>query len=719
MLLSILLILSTSSIADEPASDLIQRLLPDHADQFIVETITSPSTNELFEIESVEGKVALRGTSDAAIASALNWYLKYSCNAHVSWCGNNLDLPDNLPTVADKIHRESPYTYRYYFNYCTHSYTMAFWDWERWEKEIDWMALNGINMPLAITGQAAVWREVYRDMGLSDLELAAFFTGPAYFGWGWMGNIDGWGGPLPSSWIDSHAELQKKILARQRALGMKPILPAFSGHVPPALQKHFPNAKISKLKGWGGFQGTYVLDPLDPLFNKIGKAFILKQTEIYGTDHLYSADTFNEMDPASGDLKYLADVSKSVFRSMTEGDPKAVNVMQAWLFLHENFWTQDRIKAYLDGVPNDRLILLDLFASAKPQWKRTEAFHGKPWIWCMLNNWGGKMGMYGRSHAVANELPTLKDAPEAGQLVGIGLSPEGLQTNPFIYDLMTEMTWRNEPVNVRDWTRSYIRRRYGKTSLKAETAWDILATTLYDCRNKRHGPQGAHYCMRPTPNFSGGSFVRSELFYEPEKIREALKLMLEASTELGESDAFQYDLVDLTRQCMSDLSLELHHELDKAYKAGNAAELKLVGDRWLEAILDLDRLLATRPEFLLGNWLEPAKKWATTPEERLLYEWNSRNLITLWGDKHSPLHDYAQKQWSGLMKDFYYPRWEAMLTQVTSDLKAGKSFDQRSFNANIATWEEQWTKQTNTYPTKPTGNPVTEAQIIYRKYLSK
>ena len=111
------------------------------------------------------------------------------------------------------------------------------------------------------------------------------------------------------------------------------------------------------------------------------------------------------MKPASGDSVYLATASRSVSKSMIEGDSPAVNVMQAWLFLDDKFWTNDRIKAYLNAVPNSRMILLDLFATAEPQWKRTKAFYGKPWIWCMLNNWGGKMGRYSRTYAVTNELP--------------------------------------------------------------------------------------------------------------------------------------------------------------------------------------------------------------------------------------------------------------------------------------------------------------------------
>lgn len=43
---------------------------------------------------------------------------------------------------------------------CTQSYSFVWWDWARWEQEIDWMALNGINLALAWSGQEAIWQRV-------------------------------------------------------------------------------------------------------------------------------------------------------------------------------------------------------------------------------------------------------------------------------------------------------------------------------------------------------------------------------------------------------------------------------------------------------------------------------------------------------------------------------------------------------------------------------
>ena len=122
------------------------------------------------------------------------------CSAHV------------CPVRADAVVR-----WRYYMNVVTHSYSAAFWDWDRWAQEIDWMAMMGINMPLAFTGQEAVWDAVYRRFKLTQTEIDAHFAGPAFLAWGRMGNIRGWGGRYTASsgirgltahWIEQQKALQ-------------------------------------------------------------------------------------------------------------------------------------------------------------------------------------------------------------------------------------------------------------------------------------------------------------------------------------------------------------------------------------------------------------------------------------------------------------------------------------------------------------------------------
>ena len=595
---------------------------------------------------------------------------------------------------------------------------MSFWDWKRWQREIDWMALNGINMPLALTGQETIWQSVYKKMGLTQAELDKFFAGSTYFAWGWMGNLDGWGGPLPKQWYPKQLALQKKILTRQRSLGMKPVLPAFSGHVPAALKRIFPSAKISRCHSWGGFAGTYVLDPLDPLFVKIGAAFLKAQQAQFGTDHLYASDTFNEMHPPSTAPKYLARISSAVYRSMASADPKATWVMQGWMFLHgRNLWTQPRINALLGAVPNDRMIILDLFSTAKPVWSRTNAYNGKPWVWCMLHNWGGKQGMYGRMQKIAHNLPATLKNPRRGKLIGLGLTMEGLNTNPVVYDLMCEMAWRTKPVDLKKWIARYATRRYGQNVPQAQAAWQILLKQLYTCPTLRHGPQGALYCMRPSFR-NNGSFVRANIWYKPAEVRRAFGLLLAAAPKLKNNPGYCYDLVDLGRQVMSDLSHELHADIVAAYKARNLAKFKTAAARWQTAISDTDKLLATNKMFLLGRWLGRAASYGSTRKNANHYQYNARDLITLWGDKNSPLHDYAQRQYAGLMDGFYKQRWAIFFGELEKCLRHKKPYKWRKVDAKVKDFEAIWVKRTNLPTNRPHGNPIEQARKIYKKYVA-
>ena len=697
------------------ARGVITRLLGKRANEFTLELIPQDNKRDVFEVEAKNGKVIVRGSTGVSICSGVNWYLKYACNAHFSWDSKQLDLPVKLPDYS--IRKRTPYKYRYNFNYCTFSYSMSFWNWERWQEEIDWMALNGINMPLALTGQEVTWRNVYKKMGLTQKELDEFFAGSTYFAWGWMGNLDAWGGPLPATWYDKQEKLQKQILKSQRALGMKPVLPAFSGHVPAALKRLYPKTKIQRCKSWAGFPGTYVLNPLDPLFKEIGVKFLKEQARLFGTDHIYASDTFNENIPPRSTPKYLGQVSKAVCDSMVAADDKAIWVMQGWMFLYDkHFWTQPRVKGLLNAVPNERMIILDLFTSAKPVWNRTNSYYGKPWIWCMLNNFGGRQGMYGRMQTVGKGLPRDLKNPRAKNMIGIGITAEGIDTNPVMYDMMTEMTWRTEPVNLEKWVEKYVRRRYGKSVPAAQQAWKILTKTVYQYTTRRNNPQSAPYCHRPNVH-KDGAFAHASLTYKPAELRKAFKLLLSASDELKDSAGYQHDLVDLGRQVMSDRLFELLLDVEKAWKARDAKAFKKATAVWQTALLDTDSLLATNRMFLMGRWVKYATDYGTTPAERKHYQWNAQDLLTLWGDRNSPLKDYARREYSGLISSFYHKRWGMFFDYMQNCLETKKLFNNREIQNQLKDFENQWMYKQHKFPAKATGNPVERAKYIYKKYV--
>jgi alpha-N-acetylglucosaminidase len=702
----------------ESSLGLIKRTIPERANSFLVEELSPETGKDVFEIESKNGKIILRGNNGVAVASALYYYLTEYCHSQITWNGTNLKLPKVLPILATKIHKKTPYEHRYYLNYCTFNYSMSWWNWERWEKEIDWMALHGINMPLAITGEEYTWFEVYKEMGFSPNDLKDFFSGPSYFSWFWMGNLDGWGGPLPYSWMKSHKELQQKILKRERALGMKPVLPAFTGHVPAAFKSKFPNAKLKATNWTNGFADTYILDAADPMFAEIGKRFLQKQTALFGTDHFYSADTFNENEPPSDDPAFLSELSAKVYEGMRQADAKAVWVMQGWLFYSDRkFWKEPQIEALLKSVPDDKMIILDLAAEIEPVWKKTQAFYGKPWIWNMLHNFGGNVNLFGRLEDVARNPALALNDPASKKMVGIGLTMEAIEQNPVMYELMTQHTWQTEPIELDDWLTKYALNRYGIDTPELRQAWQVLKKTAYNGKTIRDGAESI-VTGRPT-FYSTTVWTRTKLNYEPKELLPAWDLFVQSAKKGVDSDGFQYDLVDVSRQVLANYALHIQKQWRDAFYANDKEAFLKYSQEFIDLITDMDSLLATRKDFMLGPWISSARSCGNTPEEKALYEQNARDLVTLWGDENSPLHEYSNRQWSGLLNDFYKPRWQKFFDVLVLNVDAKTEPDLKEFESNIKKWEWEWVKTQKDYPTTPFGNSIDVSLKMHQKYYQK
>lgn len=172
------------------AQGLVSRVLgPSFVSQFSFEVIPADAGHDAFELDYAGGLVVVRGNTGVAIASGLFHYLKYWCNATVSWGGDQLNLPAPLPAVTAPVHVRTRVEYRYAWNVCTASYSGYPWGWARWEREIDLMALWGVNLALMFTGQEFVWQQLYASLGLTNAEIQAFLAGPAFLAWQRMGNL--------------------------------------------------------------------------------------------------------------------------------------------------------------------------------------------------------------------------------------------------------------------------------------------------------------------------------------------------------------------------------------------------------------------------------------------------------------------------------------------------------------------------------------------------
>ena len=512
-----------------------QRLFPQQASSFDFRLLNDTSA-DTFTIKSEGNKIIISGNNANSMAVGLNHYLKNYCLTTISWYKDDpIELPKTLPSISTEVTVKANVPTRFFLNYCTFGYSMTWWKWSDWEHFIDWMALNGINMPLAITGQEAIWYKVWSKLGLTDEEIRGYFTGPAHLPWHRMCNLDGWQSPLPKEWLSSQAALQEQIVAREREFNMRPVLPAFAGHVPAALKRVYPNIKTTRVSEWGGFADQYrctFLNPMDSLYAIIQKEYLTEQTRLYGTNHIYGIDPFNEIDPPSWDADSLGMMAKHIYESVAAVDPEAVWLQMTWLFYADiKHWTTPRIKSYLRSVPQDRLILLDYFCEYTEIWKQTDSYFGQPYLWCYLGNFGGNSFLSGPVNLVSERLA---DALKNGgsNLKGVGSTLEGIDLNQFMYEFVLDKAWNGGQTD-KEWFFKLADRRIGKISPEARKAWEILANKVY-VQPAQVG-QGTLTNARPCLKGNGHWTTKPTIEYQPKDLVEAWRLLLKTVNEIAMS----------------------------------------------------------------------------------------------------------------------------------------------------------------------------------------
>lgn len=697
--------------AASPIQGLLERIDKGASRKFVIEQVKSPT--DFFELDQKGDKVVIRGNNYVSIATGVNWYLKYYAGIQLSWNGMTAQLPAVLPAVPQKERHETDLKYRYDFNYCTYSYTMAFWDWDRWEKEIDWMALHGINLPLAVVGADVVWYNVLTKLGYTKDEINEFIAGPAFQGWWLMNNLEGWGGPNPDSWYKQRETLQKQILKRMREYGIRPVLPGYSGMVPHNAKERL-GLNVSDPGLWCGYRRPAFLQPTDPRFNEIADLYYKEMSRLYGKADFYSMDPFHEGGNVAGvDLNAAG---QAIWGAMKKANPKAVWVAQAW--------QANPRQKMIENLPAGDLIVLDLFAESRPQWGdpestwyRKEGFGKHDWLYCMLLNYGGNVGLHGKMKHVIDEFYKAKTSSFGKTMKGVGMTMEGSENNSVMFELLCELPWRPARFDKDEWLKNYTVARYGKADKAVQDAWLLLSNTIYNCpaKNTQQGTHESVFCGRPDYDvYQVSSWSEMEPYYKPEDIIRAAGIMLSAADRFKGNNNFEYDLIDIVRQAVAEKGRLVYPIMIDAYKAGEKELFAASSQRFLDLILLQDKLLAARPEFKVGTWIEKARNLGTTPEEKDLYEWNARVQVTTWGNRvvadEGGLRDYAHKEWNGLLRDFYYNRWKVWIDRQKAQLNGApvKAIDFYAI-------EEPWTKQTNPYSSQAEGDVIEVAKEVYAK----
>lgn len=637
------------------ARQVLMRTIGMKSNSFQFEKIESEKGFDVYEVIAVGGKVQVKGSNTIAMTRGAYDYLRKACNVQYTWSSSQIALPSSLPdyTIARTT---TPYKMRQYFNACTFGYSTAYWQWEDWERELDWMALHGVNMPLALSGQEAIWQKIYKEMGMTDAELADFFTGPTFLPWQRMGNINKHNGPLPQSYITASADLQKQILIRMQQLGMEPIVPGFAGMVPAAYKRINPGAELREMKGWCDFpeeNKTYILAPGTSDFLTIGKKFVEEYRKSYGNVHYFLADLFNENEaPVTSGNKdnELAMYGKSVSDAITAGDPEGIWVAQSWMFYNnEKFWDKEAVKAYLSQVPNNKMLIIDLANESFKGWQKHDGFYGKPWIYSVIQNYGGNNQMTGDIFTLSTDVSKMLANPKKGALTGFGISPEGLDNNEIVYELLSDLAWSTKYIEVKLWAQDFAKQRYGLYNEHSSNAWMSLVGSKYSS-NQPHALN--LYQARPPYSAAVNTTETPSLEYAAEEL-------LKASSDFEKNPLYKADVaMVVTEYAGSQVDFLLKRAME-LHEQGLRSQSHNAFENAFELMLMMDGLTATQSNQKLEKHIENARKWSKNKEESDYFEADLKHQLTQWGSEKTPvLHEYAAKVWSGLIRDYYLPRWQ-------------------------------------------------------------
>lgn len=695
-----------------------RRLGEEYKDWFVFELAKNPKGNncDYFELSDSAEKLIIKGNNGVSLAVGLNHYLKYYCKVNISQVGGNTAMPSKKVNLNASVFKETKARVRYAYNYCTLSYSMAFWGEKEWRDELDWLALNGVNVVLDATAQEEVWRRFLTSIGYTHEEILKYITGPAYYAWAYMANMSGFGGPVHDSWFAERTNLARKNHLIMRKLGMYPVLQGYSGMVPNDICEHCPQADIIHQGTWGSFDRPEMLRTTMPVFREFAEKFYKAQKEVYGEYSIYFAtDPFHE----GGNMGNMCarDISREVLGAMLKSNPNSIWIIQSW---QQN--PTSGLLAGIELVENGKhhALILDLYAEKDPNYKKghsdnpnhgySKEFASTPWVFCMLNNFGGRLGLHGHLDNMARWIPEAFNSCKS--IAGIGITPEASFNNPVLYDFLFESIWQSnteekiQEINLKEWIIDYAERRYGAKSISAVKAWEILIETVYKAQLNNIGQGAPESVVNALPSLKSGpasTWGNIIIGYDKALLRKAAALLLEDYELLKNSEGYKYDVITILQQVLSNTAQDVHLEMISTFENKDIEAFKEKSQEFLHIADLMDTVTSGSEYYLLGRWVGQAKRLAQNADDfsKMLYMLNAKSLITTWGSYNQcqvgRLRDYSNRQWSGLISDFYKPRWERWITNRINELN-GEDFEE---GIVWFVWEWEWVRRDTEYPELP------------------
>lgn len=667
--------------------NLISRTLgSDYVNFFDIQFLGENGDNrDYFEILSENDKIVLKGNNVNSIAIALNYYYEHFLNQTFSRFGDSkikATLP--LPKVDGVIRKNIDMKYRYNYNYVAYGYTMAYWDFEQWEREIDWMALNGFNMALNLVGQEEVTRRFLKEFGFTFSEIVDYLTSPIYLPWHFMGNITGIGGEITPKWFEDRALLGNKIQDRMYSLGINPIHQAYVGYFPKK-----QNSEFGVLDGsyWSRIKGPDRLDFNSYDYETIAKVFYDKQREVLGYSKYFAGDLFHEGGNLYGyDVK---NVSSRILNSLIQNNGEdAIWMLQSW--------SHSPSSEIIGNLNKKNILIVDLHSQLNVRWPgeskfnymswNKKEFDGSNWIFGVLNNFGGRSGLYGHSKSLLKEFYRAKG--NAKFLVGIGSTPEAIGYNDFIDELLTELIFE-DVLDFDSFVKRYVRNRYGKENEVLLSGFNKLIESVYNPTTEvyHEGDSESVINARPSMDIKSASkwgIVHKN--YDSKILIDALKEYFSVYDEFKENEFYLRDIIDIASEVIVNLAWDYYREIQDSYSKNDFTQLEFLSNKFLYLIDLQSKILFHNSRKSLKNIVDKISDLDYDDYFKDMLKYDKKIILTTWYDKlvseDDGLRDYGNTDYYEIIGNLYYNRWknyfdDLILNQkeVTKDKYEDYKFD--------------------------------------------
>lgn len=608
--------------------DLIKRNTPRIADQFLLKTIESDNGYDCYEIYSEDKKVVLAGNSPLSQAMAYYDYLGKYHGVVITSGDYDISTISSAPLPEEKISRTIKKKIRAMTSYESFSLNGNFRGFDRWEKEIDFMAMHGFNRALQPVGFDGVLFRTLTDIGMPENFCLEFSSGPAFLMNQLTGNIAGTNSVNSKEYLERKITVGKLISDRERSLGIEPIFPAAIPSVPFSLRKKYIKMDIFKAPMWYNFPPIFFIRPKNAFFSVFNKKFLKIQREALGETHSYIFEGVYESDK-KGYNSHLADLGKALEEMLGEFDAEAV------CYLHTSSINADFFK----NCSGDRYIFLDNCEMSKS----SDILNGRKYIPEISGNRYGRTGIYGN-------VQKLCDNPFANSELGGALSFDTFDINPVYCAAALKAITTDGNFDRDEFIRDFCAKRY-----KTDSFTDDIISLIDLCSSDKC--TGSIICARPCTNVKHTApYDTMERDYDFHKLYPIARNI--ASSDDKKIDAMRADLQSIVRQFLSDLAYPVYIKATEFFKEKNVRNFEQASNLFLEICEDIDRLLRTREETNFCTKYLEAQELGSSQEEKESLQINFLLLHTIWGPfDHSILYDTVWNEWGGLVKDYYEARW--------------------------------------------------------------